>query len=288
MQVTFSEAVVSDGSARAANNTANYLLVRQGANGAFDTITCSSGLSGDDVAQSLASAAYDAASLTATLNIDGKLAKGNYRLFVCGTTSIWSATGVELNYGASDTTVDFAIQPRAAAGDPAALPPTGFAPGSVTVLAAHPVEKAYTQSDLVLDIPKLGVKTEVVGVPQSDGSWDVSWLGNQAGWLEGSAYPTWQGNSVITGHVWNADNTPGLFVDLKTLAYGDHILVHAFRQTFTYEVRENKRIDSASVQSVLKHEELTWLTLLTCEEYQVLWNTYSARRVVRAVLVNVE
>ena len=165
---------------------------------------------------------------------------------------------------------------------------TGFAPGEVTRLPVQPAEKAYVQRGLTLEIPRLGVQAGIAGVPQSEGAWDVSWLGAQAGWLEGSAFPTWQGNSVITGHVWNADNTPGVFAGLKSLQYGDAILIHAYGQTYTYEVRESTRIDSASVQSALKHEKLAWLTLLTCEEYQIDQKTYSARRMVRAVLVSVQ
>ena len=289
--VNFSVDVISDGSPKAANNIANYFLVEQGANSAFDTVTCAAGLEGDDKRQAIASATYDSAARAATLNLSGRLAKGKYRLFICGTTSIWSAAGRELNDGANDTMLDFNISPRAAsstASQAAALPPTGFAPGKITALSIQPAEKAYAQSSMILEIPRLGIKMDIVGVPQIDGTWDVSWLGSQVGWLEGSGFPTWEGNSVITGHVWNADNTSGVFASLKTLQYQDEILIHAYGQTYTYEVRESQRIDSNSIQTVMKHEKLAWLTLLTCEDYSSLGDTYSSRRMVRAVLVSVK
>jgi LPXTG-site transpeptidase (sortase) family protein len=64
--------------------------------------------------------------------------------------------------------------------------------------------------------------------------------------------------------------------------------VHAFGQVYTYAVRESERISPVNVGAALKHEDEAWLTLLTCEDYQFLGNHYSGRRLVRAVLVNIE
>jgi sortase (surface protein transpeptidase) len=52
-------------------------------------------------------------------------------------------------------------------------------------------------------------------------------------------------------------------------------------------VRENERVDIASVQTVMKHEKLAWLTLVTCEDYRARQSSYNARRMVRAVLVKI-
>jgi hypothetical protein len=91
----------------------------------------------------------------------------------------------------------------------------------MTVLPVQSADKAYTaMGDLWLEVPKLGVQMNIVGVPETAGTWDVSWLGKQAGWLQGSAFPTWTGNSVLTGHVWNADNTVGPFRYINTLWWG--------------------------------------------------------------------
>jgi len=168
------------------------------------------------------------------------------------------------------------------------LPDTGFAPGRVTELALQPEEKAYqAMADLQLEIPRIGIMTNLMGIPAVDGAWDVSWLGTQVGYLEGTAFPTWPGNTVITGHVWNADNSPGIFVDLKNLRYGDPIYIHAWGKIYTYQVQSNRVVSPFVSRSVLKHRERDWVTLFTCEEYAQYLGEYSYRRVVEAVLIKV-
>jgi LPXTG-site transpeptidase (sortase) family protein len=286
LTVTFSEDVKNDGSAGAANNPANYLLVEDGANNVFNTTLCSAGLVADDTQVTINSVSYNnnggSGPFAATLNFN-TLSVGTYRLFVCGTTSIEDLVGNELNNGLSDAIINFNVIIRVTAG----LPKTGFPMNQVTTLPAQPADKAYISTDLWLEIPRLGVKMDIVGVPFKDGGWDVKWLDKNAGWLNGSAFPTWSGNSVITGHVWDALNKPGPFAKLKDLKYGDQIKVHAFGQVFTYEIRESVLISSNDAATMLKHEEKSWITLITCEDYQELKQTYSSRRMLRAVLVNV-
>jgi len=126
----------------------------------------------------------------------------------------------------------------------------------------------------------------VVGIPQSGGGWDVTWLGSQAGYLQGTAYPTWNGNSGISAHVYNADGTPGPFVNLGSLRYGDRVIIHAWGQEYVYEVRLNELVAPDDL-SVLRHEEFSWLTLLTCQGYDESSDSYYFRRTVRAVLVQI-
>ena len=168
------------------------------------------------------------------------------------------------------------------------LPASGFPMERIANPPPQPADKTYASySDLRLEIPKLTVSTSIVGVPLSQDGWDVTWLGDDAGWLNGTAFPTWTGNSVITGHVWDAYNQPGIFHDLKKLGYGDVIKIHAFGQVYMYEVRESKRIAPNNISAALQHEEKAWLTLVTCEDYKVLFKTYNYRRIVRAVLISV-
>jgi LPXTG-site transpeptidase (sortase) family protein len=168
------------------------------------------------------------------------------------------------------------------------LPETGFAPNRITTLPEQNAEQAYTTlGDLWLEIPSLGIKTSIVGVPRSGGAWDVSWLAGQAGWLQGTAFPTWQGNSVVTGHVYLPNGKPGPFVNLPKLRWGDQIIVHAFGQRHVYEVRMN-RVDMPDDLSALKHEDQAWLTLITCRGYDESNNIYKYRIVTRAVLMKVE
>jgi LPXTG-site transpeptidase (sortase) family protein len=170
---------------------------------------------------------------------------------------------------------------------PDALPKTGFAPNRVTNLPVQAVPYADL-GDLWLEIPRLGVQIPIVGVPQTDDGWDVSWLGSQAGWLNGTAYPTWSGNSVITGHVYDAYGNPGPFAHLNGLWYGDQIIIHAGGAQYIYEVREVTQVAPNAVSQAIKHEDLPWVTLITCRGYNETTNTYTYRVVVSAVLVTVK
>jgi LPXTG-site transpeptidase (sortase) family protein len=112
-------------------------------------------------------------------------------------------------------------------------------------------------------------------------------LGRQAGWLEGTAFPSWSGNSVLTSHVYLSNGLPGPFVNLNNLKFGDRIIIHAYGQKYVFEVQSNQVVEPKDV-SGLKHEEKSWVTLVTCKEYDAKTNTYRKRVVVRAVLVKVE
>jgi LPXTG-site transpeptidase (sortase) family protein len=195
------------------------------------------------------------------------------------------------------------------------LPDTGFAPGVEHALPAQPAEKAYVDllgvtaseawqsprqggdrfvvqstprgDNFVLEIPSLGLELPIVGVPLSEDGWDVRWLGSQAGWLQGTAFPTWAGNTAITAHVWDADNNPGPFVDLGTLQHGDEIIIHAWGLVHTYEVRGVERVRPDDLRA-LPHEDYDVLTLLTCQGFDETSKAYDWRLAVRAVLMDVE
>ncbi|HUH96795.1 MAG TPA: sortase, partial [Anaerolineales bacterium] len=168
-------------------------------------------------------------------------------------------------------------------------PLTGFAPGRITRLPVQPADKSYQDlGDLWLEIPRLNVKLAIVGIPlNADGSWDLTWLGDQAGYLDGTAYPTHSGNSVITAHVYMSDGLPGPFVDLHTLKWGDQVIIHFAGQRYIYQVLENDLVSATDV-SAFKHEDLPWITLITCKDYEASTDTYTHRVVVRAVLIQVQ
>jgi large repetitive protein len=183
---------------------------------------------------------------------------------------------------------NYRVTASARIGFPPRLPRTGFAPGKITMLPEQPDDFAYfALSDLWLEIPKLGVKEDIVGVPYDVKDWNLTWLGRQAGYLSGSAYPTHNGNSAITAHAYLADGTPGPFAKLNTLSYGDQVIVHLGGQKYIFEVRENLRVRPDNT-SILKHEEKPWLTLITCQNYDEGTKDYIYRIAVRAVLVKVE
>ncbi len=168
------------------------------------------------------------------------------------------------------------------------LPDTGFAPGRVTDLPAQPPAAAYRDlNGLRLWIPDLGISLPIVSVPNSQQGYDLTWLGSQAGWLEGTAYPSWKGNTVITGHAYLPSGLPGPFVDLDQLVWGDELILYANGYRYTYQVINN-RLVSGDDLSILGHKDQDWLTLFTCKEYSDNLGGYLWRQVVQAVLIEAE
>jgi LPXTG-site transpeptidase (sortase) family protein len=283
-------------------NPKNYRFFQPGSNGVFDTVECSTGIQGDDSAISLDSVVYSSGLFQSVLSINGgsNLPAGQYRLLVCGTTSLVNTLGIPLNdEPGTDSSYDFTIKKAsssptatptvspltaasAAGGLP--IPLTGFAPGRISALPKQVTAYADLGS-LWLEIPTLGVKASIVGVPQTASGWDVSWLGSEIGWLNGTAWPSWNGNSVLTAHVYNADGLAGPFVDLSSLKWGDAVLLHSGKSVYTYEVRENFKVNPSELGKVTQHEELPWLTLVTCSSFDEASGTYLKRVVVRAVLI---
>jgi LPXTG-site transpeptidase (sortase) family protein len=164
------------------------------------------------------------------------------------------------------------------------IPLTGFAPDRVTRLTSE--KPAFDNLEMRLIIPAIGVDEEIVGVPQKDGAWDVSWLGEQVGYLNGTAFPTWTGNSVLTGHVYGADGLPGVFARLNALKWGDRVIVLMGDQQYNYEIRQVKTVTSDDTSSVFAHEDQAWLTLVTCLGYDESSDSYRYRIVVKAVLID--
>jgi LPXTG-site transpeptidase (sortase) family protein len=167
------------------------------------------------------------------------------------------------------------------------LPRTGFAPGVASALPERPAGALAQSGGLEIEIPTLGIRTTIVGLEKSGSGWDVTWLGGQLGYLSGTAYPTFKGNSVITGHVYGADGLPGPFVDLHTLRWGDPVILHSYDQKFFYEVRAVRAVSPNDI-SAFEHKEQPWVTLVTCKDYDIRTDEYLQRLLVQAVLVKVE
>ncbi|MFN3308668.1 MAG: sortase, partial [Anaerolineales bacterium] len=168
------------------------------------------------------------------------------------------------------------------------MPLTGFPPNRVTSLPAQPADQAYTAlSELWLEIPKLKVSVPIVGIPPKGKEWDLTWLWDQAGWLEGTAFPTHQGNAALTAHAYLPSGLPGPFARLSELLYGDRLIIHLGGQRYIFEVREVSQVLPNSL-SAFRHEAYPWLTLITCKEYDERLKQYRYRVIVRAVLVTIE
>ena len=167
-------------------------------------------------------------------------------------------------------------------------PETGFAPGVVTMLPEQPVENAYSDlGSLWLEVPKLNVESSIVGVYYRGGEWKVSWLDSDIGYLQGSAFPTWVGNTVLVGHNYLRTGQPGPFADLDTLRYGDRVVIHAWGEEYIYEVRISQLVTADDIR-LFGSSDYDILTLVTCEDFDEETEGYSHRIVVQAVLIDVK
>jgi LPXTG-site transpeptidase (sortase) family protein len=166
------------------------------------------------------------------------------------------------------------------------LPPTGFAPGVVTEVTAG-TGLALGDGRFELRIPSLGVRSAISGIRYDPlgRSWDVSWLSG-VGWLEGTAFPTWEGRTVLTAHNYRANGLAGPFAELESLSYGDLIEVEVNGATTTYMVTSVQVVSENTSWPVLGHVTGDVLTLLTCYGAYIPDSGYVYRLVVEAVPVD--
>ncbi|MBE0683215.1 MAG: sortase [Anaerolineales bacterium] len=301
-------------------NPANYKLVRS-PDGIYATVSCARGVVSPDISISVDSVTYDngggSGPFIATLSINGGFplnVVGFYRLYVCGTTSIVDTINTALILAGDGLTpgTDFQRNFRISTvvttggggggggrgGNTATsqtqvtsgflIPVTGFAPHQTTTLPAQPADKAYKpMGEMTIEIPTLGINFPIVGASITNKTWDLTWLQNSVAYLEGSAYPTLAGNTVLTAHVLDAANNIGPFSDIKGMQVGQMVYIHANGQTYVYQVQESQKILPTSIAKIFKHEEDSWVTLVTCEDYNAKTGLYTTRRMVRAVLISV-
>ncbi len=171
---------------------------------------------------------------------------------------------------------------------PLPAPATGFAPGVITLLPAQDAQSAYSifEGELLISIPRISANARIVGVPTNERGWDITWLGTDVGWLKGSAAPTWNGNSVLTGHVYDANGQPGVFSSLDQLMWGDDIIISMSGSQYVFEVREVlPKVTPDDMETMFMHKDEPWLTLVTCQGFDAESSSYDWRYIVRAVLV---
>ncbi len=170
-----------------------------------------------------------------------------------------------------------------------ALPQTGFPPDVRTSLPSQPEGLTYqNMGDMQLEIPGGDGPLVIVGAPKVGNTWPLDWLApGQVAWLEGTAFPGLAGNTVISGHVFDANGAPGPFVNLEQLSWGDEIVIYAWGQRYIYQVREVYPWVDPNDKTLLAHRERDWITLITCKGYDQVRGVYRWRTAVQAVLVEV-
>ncbi|RMG74056.1 MAG: ExeM/NucH family extracellular endonuclease, partial [Chloroflexi bacterium] len=95
LRITFNIAVFDDGTGAdpdSVSNPGNYILLAEGSTPGFQTVDCAGGVNAGDVQITQTSTVYNASTNTTTLSFSPALTNGVYRLHICGTTSIVSAS----------------------------------------------------------------------------------------------------------------------------------------------------------------------------------------------------
>jgi LPXTG-site transpeptidase (sortase) family protein len=206
-----------------------------------------------------------------------------------GPQSGYNNNSTPRGYDPNDQTInDYGDQNGIEITRPSDLPVTGFAPDQVTLLPEQPADRSYhAEPDLWLEIPSLSLKMPITGVPLSEDGWDLTWLGSQAGYLEGTTFPGRVGVTGVTGHVTLSNGKSGPFARLGGLRWGDTIILHANGERYTFSVRTNRTVGPKDM-SAFQNDGYTWLALITCKNYDEKLNAYQNRVVVRAILTKVE
>jgi LPXTG-site transpeptidase (sortase) family protein len=151
---------------------------------------------------------------------------------------------------------------------------------TMTPLALAPTPLPQAQISHLF-IPSLGVQTPVVEIFRHNHAWDLSFLGNNAGHLEGTAGLDETGNIVLAGHVERADGTRGIFAEIGNLAEGELVILQLPTEERRYHVTEVRAAEPGAL-SVLYPTETARITLITCSDYDFLQGTYLSRVVVIA------
>ena len=115
--------------------------------------------------------------------------------------------------------------------------------------------------------------------------WDVTYLNEYAGHLQGTAEIGQGGNVVLAGHVELKDGRQGPFANIGSLTNGDLITIVSDEPddpvVMRYHVTEVRVVDPHDLDSIRNHgyEELT---LVTCQDWSEKTRTYNKRLIVHA------
>jgi LPXTG-site transpeptidase (sortase) family protein len=135
-----------------------------------------------------------------------------------------------------------------------------------------PGKPDLSSSVMRIQIPNLGLDSAVEGVPLMDGTWDISNLGQEVGWLETSSQPNLGGNTVLIGHLNLIGGAVGPFADLNQLAPGMEIVVSADGIDYHYMITQMNITGEANI-SAQSQTDSPRLTLITC--YRPSWDVTS-------------
>lgn len=166
---------------------------------------------------------------------------------------------------------------------PAVAPAPTNTPAPLPTETARPVvlPSATPMPRASIFLPTTGVTAPVIEVYLDGESWDVKSLGQNAGHLQGTAWFGETGNIVLAGHVELPDGRAGIFAGIGELNLGDPVILTLNEAQQRYSVASIKKVAPDDL-SVLYPTEDDQLTLITCDAYDFLQNSYQERLVVVA------
>ncbi len=172
---------------------------------------------------------------------------------------------------------------------PAGLPtPTVIPPTAAAALpTAQPSPLPSRQLPFRVAAPSVNLLAEIVPLyfDMRIDTWNLDYLYNQAGHLEGTANLDEGGNFVLAGHVELGDGQPGPFARIGELRKGDLISIFrdnsAAAEVILYAVTD-VLIVAPNDFSVIRNRGYEELTLITCTDWDAQKYDYLKRVVVRA------
>lgn len=173
--------------------------------------------------------------------------------------------------------------PAQTGGQPALAAAT---PDGQTVAAAGsilPAQNLIDSANTRLFIPSAGIEAPITNVfLDNTGSWDVSYLGQTVGHLQGTAWlDDAPGNIVLSGHVELSDGRKGVFATLSDVAIGEVVIIERGTEEWQYIVTDVREVAPEDLAPLYPTATET-LTLITCGEYNFFSDQYEVRRVVVA------
>ncbi len=163
------------------------------------------------------------------------------------------------------------------------LPRTGFSAACSLSSNTMPKDLKYGSPDMILEIPSLGVSSEIVEVPVWENEYAVTWLGDSVGMLEGSAQPG-KGTVILAAHNHLNDTESGPFALLGSMEEGERVFIRdGNNDLHTFIVYANAKVsetDFETVDQIAASFEDT-LIMITCED-EMISGGYANRRVVFA------
>lgn len=137
-------------------------------------------------------------------------------------------------------------------------------------------------ADLWLDIPNLDILVPILQIPLIDGKWDVSSLSNQVGYLSGTAWPTFTGNTAVAGRTRLSDGAPGPFCRLNELGLDEEINLLSPHLHYTYQVRLIRYVLPSHLFA-LRLRRQDWVTLVASNAHDGRVDAFARRFSLQAI-----